>query len=92
MYLREIAERIRRGLPPGTPTPPDSDELFLLYALLARSKGGATTAEDVHDAWAAWQVSRNPDHPALVPYEQLSPQARDEDEPFLVAIRRATGR
>lgn len=76
----------------AVPTPAEGfEELLLHFAVLLRAKGTAVTAEDVHDAWSAWCVLRRPDHPALVPFAQLSPAARALDEPFAAAIRAAAG-
>jgi hypothetical protein len=88
-YLDEIARRIAR-LVPAELVPQDSRDLFRLYALLARSKGPAVTAEDVHDAWVAWMEARGEAHPSMVPFEELSPAIKREDEPFVEAIRRVS--
>jgi hypothetical protein len=42
-----------RLLPEG-----DTKPLFRLYALLALTKGRSVTAEDVHNAWAAWMLDQ----------------------------------
>lgn len=63
--------------------------LFYNYALLMRAKGVDTQLEDVHDAWAAWASAARPDHPALVPFEELTPEIQALDQPFLEAIREA---
>ncbi|MBF6180201.1 DUF7701 domain-containing protein [Nocardia otitidiscaviarum] len=87
-YLDEIASQIRDNLP-NDATPPDGAEpLFVLYAVLTRAKGESTTAEDVHDAWTAWMQALNPEHVALVPYDELAPSVQAEDSPFLKAIHR----
>mgnify|MGYP001189163049 CR=1 FL=1 len=86
-YLTELAKAIRlqvdsRFVPEG-----DTDSLFRLYALLALAKGTAVTAEDVHNAWAAWMSDRDPTHTAILPYDALRPDLRREDRPFVEAIR-----
>ena len=63
--------------------------LFYTYALLMRAKGVDTQWEDVHDAWSAWASAARPDHPALVPFEELTPEIQALDQPFLDAIREA---
>ena len=64
--------------------------LFYNYALLLRAKGTDTQLEDVHDAsWAAWASAARPNHPALVPFSELSPEIQALDQPFLDAIREA---
>lgn len=90
-YLQATAERIRQELPAHA-MPDGSEALLLMYAVLARTKGRLTTAEDVHDAWTAWMTLRAEDHESLVPFKDLSPEVRKEDEPFLRAIRAAAER
>ena len=90
-YLQATAERIRQELPADA-MPDGSEALLLMYAVLARTKGRLTTAEDVHDAWTAWMTLRAEDHESLVPFKDLSPEVRKEDEPFLRAIRAAAER
>lgn len=83
-YLTALAEAVRAELPPEHR---DGDSgLFLLYALLARTKGEATTAADVHDAWAAWKAIGGDAHESLVPFSDLSAEVQDRDLPFLRAI------
>jgi hypothetical protein len=88
-YLRADAGLIRELLPPEARPPSDADSLFLLYAVLMRAKGEQVTAADVHNAWAAWTETRNPDHAALVPFDELSPATQREDDPYVQAIRAA---
>ncbi|GGO10634.1 DUF7701 domain-containing protein [Microbispora bryophytorum] len=87
-YLDEIARRIRDNLPAEARPPAGANLLFLLYAVLVKVKGQATTLEDVHDAWAAWMQTVNPVHAALVPFSELAPMVQDEDLPYLRAIHR----
>jgi hypothetical protein len=88
-YLADDARLIRSIAELDTDPPDDSDDLFLIYAVLMRAKGGEVTAADVHDAWVAWMQSRNPDHPALAPFDALEPDTRREDEPYVRAIHAA---
>lgn len=88
-YLDADAELIRSCLPAGTGVPEDSDDLFILYAVLARAKGESTQAADVHDAWSAWMSRSLPDHESIRPYDQLPSSVQSEDTPFLIAIRSA---
>ena len=89
LYLSEDAELIRSMLDKAVGVPGDSELLFLLYAVLMRAKGVDTTAADVHDAWVAWMQLSDPAHPALVPYDVLDPEIKEQDAPFVQAIRRA---
>lgn len=91
-YLERDAELIRECLPAGADPPEDSDDLFLVYAVLLRAKGVETQASDVHDAWAAWMIRVDPGHESIRPFEELDSQTRGEDGPFLVAIRTAAQR
>ncbi len=88
-YLDADAQLIRSCLPAGIGTPEDSDDLFILYAVLMRAKGEGTQAADVHDAWSAWMSRSEPEHESIRPYDQLAPSVQEEDAPFLNAIHRA---
>lgn len=85
MYLQVLAYVIRAEVPEDV-VPPDSDSLFLLYAVLARAKPGGVTSEDVHDAWVAWKASKGESHEAMVPYDELPSDVKAEDMPFVKAI------
>lgn len=88
-YLSETARIIRDNLQPDASPPENSDSLFLLYAVLLRSKGEAVTAADVHDAWAAWMESRRPNHPAIVPFDKLPASVQETDLSYVRAIHAA---
>lgn len=85
-YLDRLSERIRKNIPPGAHVPEGSDELFLLYALLAAVKGVTVEAQDVHDAWVLWMRLKGESHAAMVPFGDLDDETQREDEPFLTAI------
>jgi hypothetical protein len=89
VYLAEDAQLIRRLLPHEADQPDDAESLFLGYAVLMRVKGLECTASDVHDAWTAWMLGRNPGHPALVPFDNLPPDVQRRDLPFVYAIHAA---
>jgi hypothetical protein len=86
-YITELADAIRNKVDPDLLADEESDGLFRLYAVLALAKGAGVTAEDVHNAWAAWMSGRAPDHKAIRPYSALAPGVKQEDQPFLDAIR-----
>lgn len=66
---------------------PDLDpDLARLYALLVFVRGGDTTLEDVHDAWALWRNETKPDHKSIVPFGQLTHEVRELDRPYVDAI------
>jgi len=89
MYLDDVAAAVRSHVPSDVDVPPDSEHLFLLYAVLVRAKGRTVTDEDVHDAWVAWMRARGENHDAMVPFAALSDTALAQDAPFAEAIRRA---
>ena len=66
-YAQEVLDELAKRLP-------DCDTSLLeLYALLALVRGGGTTLENVHDAWAVYRNRTRPDHPSLVPFVMLAP-------------------
>lgn len=70
---------------------PDLDPALLdLYTLLALTTGANTSMENVHDAWALWRSRTQPDHPSLVPFEELSEETQELDRPYAEAIAQAT--
>jgi hypothetical protein len=88
-YLDELATAIRGYAPSGGSPTRDLDSLFRLYAVLALAKGVDVTAEDVHNAWAAWTQESDAGHSALRPFSQLDHQTQLEDRPYAEAIRSA---
>jgi hypothetical protein len=87
-YLDTTADAIKTRVPKDLlPDEPRVDELFRLYALLARIKGTSVTLEDVHDAWSLWMIGEDAEHESIKPYDELDPETRREDQPFLDAIR-----
>lgn len=86
MYLTRMAQQIRSLTAPNAQPPYNDIRLYLLYALLARTKGTATTREDVHDAWAVWAQEHRPQSVCIVPFDELPPSVQAEDEPFVRAI------
>ena len=86
-YIADIAARIRAIVPPELLPEGETYELFLIYAVLALAKGDRVDARDIHNAWAAWMSTKDPDHESIVPYEDLPADVRREDDPFLNAVR-----
>jgi hypothetical protein len=86
-YIADIAAQIRTLVSPELLPEGETDELFLTYAVLALAKGDRVDARDIHNAWAAWMSTRDPGHDSIVPYENLPPDVRREDDPFLNAVR-----
>jgi hypothetical protein len=86
-YLSELARAIRSELNPEALPDEPVDDLLRSYAVLALVVGPHVTPADVHDAWVAWMIPRDPDHPALVEFDKLDRAAADQDAPFVAAIR-----
>lgn len=88
-YVQQLADRIEDALRPGERPKSHAPELYRLYALLGLVKGEQVSLEDVHDAWSVWMLDINPEHPALVPFDNLDEEKREEDRPYQDAIVRA---
>lgn len=82
-YLNDVVVELTRKLTdcPG--------ELIDLYALLAATKGEATTLKDVHEAWGIWKNRINPIHKDLIPYDELTPEVQELDRKYMYAIQTA---
>jgi hypothetical protein len=86
-YLDLLAVEIQRTAEPEA-SPPDADlPLYRQYAVLLLTKGSSVTAEDVHNAWAAWASEHDPEHRHLVPFKELSMGDQRKDEPYATAIQ-----
>lgn len=86
-YLESIAAQIQRSAAPEALPDEDTRALFLGYAVLLLAKGDAVTHEDVHNAWTAWMVGRGERHESMIPFNELPPDTKAEDSPFVEAIR-----
>jgi hypothetical protein len=85
-YVEEIAVTLSGllgGCPPG---------LLRMYALLVLVTGEDTSREHVHAAWAAWRTATRPDHPSLIPFDDLTPERRALYGKHAEAIREAARR
>jgi hypothetical protein len=91
-YLLELAGEIKDEVSRDLLPSDDSDLLFLIYAVLVLAKGSSVGPEDVHNAWAAWMIHLGKQHESLVPFADLSPSTRAEDDPFVEAIHRVAAR
>ena len=91
-YIAQIAAEIRSAVPPESLPSGDTDELFLIYAVLALAKGIDVEARDIHNAWAAWMSTKDPEHESIVPYADLPAEVRREDDAYLAAVRRVASR
>lgn len=86
-YIDEIARKIRSAVPASS-LPDDTEALFRIYAVLLLARGSDVSSQDVHNAWVAWMVTKDPGHEALVPYATLSDEVQRQDDPYVTAIRR----
>ncbi len=88
-YLDDVAGTIRKHVPHDALPQGDLAPLFRLYAVLVLAKGEAVTAEDVHNAWAAWMQTSEVDHRSLRPFVELDHGAQAADDPYVQAIHTA---
>lgn len=87
-YLDLLAAEIQRTVDPDA-TPPDEDlALYRQYAALVLAKGEAVTAEDVHNAWAAWATDHQPESRHLLPFKELSAREQRKDDLYVEAIKK----
>ena len=88
-YLDDLARNIRNRVPADAMPDEDTDSLFRLYAVLALAKGPAVDARDVHNAWSAWMLDKDPCHSSIKPFDDLDRATQDADDPYVAAIRAA---
>jgi hypothetical protein len=91
-FVSKLADEIRAEIRDDLLPAEDSDLLFLMYALLLLSKGVDVTRVDVHNAWVAWMTHLGKEHESLVPFRELPPATKADDDPFVQAIRRVADR
>ena len=82
-YVQAVLDRLNEACPVL------ESDLARLYALLAMTKGADTTLRDVHDAWALARSVTRPDHPCLVPFDELTVEQQELDREYMVAIHKA---
>ncbi len=85
-YAQQALDAVAAELPGLDP------ELLRLYALLAVVQGPVTSLEDVHDAWALWRAETRPDHPAAIPFADLSVEVQELDRKYAEGIIRAAAK
>lgn len=89
-YVLEIAESLRSEVPQDILPEGDTDLLFLMYAVLVLTVGQDVRPKHVHDTWSAWMTYQDSSHESIKPFDQLSIGTREEDQPFVNAIRRVS--
>lgn len=91
-YVDLVAAEIQREADPAS-LPSDEDlSLYRIYAVLLLAKGSGVSAEDVHNAWAAWASDNQPDSDNILPFKELSLSTQRKDEPYVNAIRKVAAR
>lgn len=91
-YLDLLAAEIQRAADPEAKPPDDDLPLYRLYAVLLLAKGNNVTAEDVHNAWAAWASEHEPQSRHLLPFKELSLQVQKKDQSYVDAIHEVANR
>ena len=86
-YLDALADEIRGAVSPDALPDEDTSSLFRIYAVLLMAKGQEVTCEDVHNAWVAWMLDKGRSHESMIPFATLPAETKDEDSPFVLAIR-----
>lgn len=87
-YLDDLADAICSEAPELQVPSEDAAMLFRMYAVLLLGLGTSVRPADVHNAWVAWMSERQPDHPSLVPYDELPSSVAREDDAYVEAIHR----
>lgn len=91
-YIDLIAAEIRRTADHEASLADADLALYRYYAVLLLAKGDHVTAEDVHDAWAAWASEFASDHRNLLPFKELSLRVQRQDLRYMNAIREVAAR
>lgn len=86
-YVAAVAQAIRAQVPEDDLPDTGTDDLFLLYALLAFVKGEQVDDADIHDAWTTWMLLNGQDHQAMVPFADLDAATQKKDAVFARAVR-----
>lgn len=60
--------------------------LLETYGLLVCIVGENCTNEHIHDAWSIWQNKTQPEHRSLKPFNELTKEVQDLDEPYRQAV------
>ena len=82
-YIQDVEKKLDSILKmKGT----EYEGLLKVYGLLVFTVGVDCTNEHVHDAWSAWQNKTQPTHRSLIPFNELTKEVQDLDEPYCQAI------
>ena len=82
-YIQKIKDLLEEELKmKGT----DYEGLLDYYGLLVFTVGVNCTQEHIHDAWSLWQNETHPEHRSLIPFEELTKEVQELDEPYRLAV------
>lgn len=82
-YIQKVQEELEKRLKmKGTPY----EGLLETYGLLVLTVGENCTQEHIHDAWSIWQNKTQPDHRSLKPFNELTKEVQELDEPYRLAV------
>ena len=82
-YIQQIYDELDKILKMrGTPY----EGLLETYGLLVMTVGVNCTNQHIHDAWSIWQNKTQPDHRSLKPFNELTKEVQDLDEPYRQAV------
>ncbi len=60
--------------------------LLEVYTLLVFTVGVDCTNEHIHNAWSIWQSKTEPNHKALIPFNELTEEVQDLDSKYRDAV------
>lgn len=82
-YIEKIKDLLEEELKMrGT----EYEGLLDTYGLLVLVVGENCTNENIHDAWSIWQTKTQPEHRSLKPFNELTKEVQDLDEPYRQAV------
>jgi hypothetical protein len=82
-YIQKVYDLLEEELKMGGT---DYQDLQEVYALLVMTVGVNCKKKHVHDAWSVWQNRTQPNHRSLIPFEDLTKEVQELDEPYRLAI------
>jgi len=82
-YIDEVKDLLEEELKmKGT----NYEGLLDYYGLLVLTVGEDCTNEHIHDAWSVWQNKIDYIHHSLIPFDKLTKEVQDLDEPYRLAV------
>lgn len=91
-YLDKIAIDISKSADSDAIMSDEDLPLYRIYAVLLLAKGQDVTAEDVHNAWAAWACVYEPDSQNIIPFKELSHRVQQKDKLYVDTIHKVSKR